>query len=765
MQTFSGPTGRGGGSVRPMPSSVTGSLRPVLWPLLAVLWGGSLAAAPAASTVAMAARLRGIHERSSPMRNPFASDRRAEILAQRLAATTDPGRQVVLQRELGVELLNAGRSEEAIGAFRAYERAARLHAPDDLAANRALVLLHLATAWIRLGEQENCLANHNAESCLFPIRARGVHQLPRGSLGAIAVLEPALEEFPDDLALRWLLNVAYMTLGRYPDDVPARWRVDPARLASEAPMARFPEVAGPAGLDVEGLSGGVALDDFDGDGRLDVLCTGFGPMEPMRYFRNEGDGRFTDRTEAAGLAGLTGGLNVVTADYDNDGWLDVLVLRGAWMGREGRYPNSLLRNRGDGTFEDVTEAAGLLSFHPTQAAAWLDFDGDGWLDLFIGNESQPRDLHRCELYRNRGDGTFTDVAAASGVALAAFVKGVAVGDYDDDGRPDLYLTTIGEPNVLLRNEGPVDPANPSGPWRFSDQASARGVTGPEYAFPTWFFDYDQDGRLDLFVGGYRTYDVGTLVSEWMGIPSSAERLRLYRNLGGGGFAEAAPEVGLDRVVHAMGANFGDLDNDGWLDLYLGTGDPPLSTLVPNRAFLNQGGRRFADVTAAAGLGHLQKGHGIAFGDIDNDGDQDLYAVMGGAVSGDVYRNALFLNPGSSHAWVTLRLVGRRSPRDAHGARVMVETAGPGGVRRLYRWVGSVGSFGASPLRQEIGLGDATGIARVEIRWPADGRTQVITNIAPRGFWEIDEDRSGARRLDLRPFVLPSHPESVVPPPP
>jgi hypothetical protein len=152
---------------------------------------------------------------------------------------------------------------------------------------------------------------------------------------------------------------------------------------------------------------------------------------------------------------LTGGLNLVQADYNNDGFLDVLVLRGAWFGEAGRHPNSLLRNNGDGTFSDVTDEAGLLSFHPTQTAAWFDFDQDGWLDVFIGNETGGSALfggmresgdHACELYRNNRDGTFTECAAAAGLNVRAFVKGVAAEDCNNDGRMDLYLSVLGQPN-------------------------------------------------------------------------------------------------------------------------------------------------------------------------------------------------------------------------------------------------------------------------------------------------------------------------------
>lgn len=258
-------------------------------------------------------------------------------------------------------------------------------------------------------------------------------------------------------------------------------------------------------MGVRQLSGGSAADDFDGDGLIDVLVTSIGFSDPMHLFRNRGDGTFTDVSEAAGLAGLTGGLNLVTADYDNDGDVDVFVVRGAWAKEGGRFPDSLLQNRGDGTFEDVTHAAGMVSFHPSQAAVWLDYDGDGWLDLFIGNETAERTApHPCELYHNNRDGTFSNVAPSIGMALQAYVKGVTAGDYNNDGRPDLYLSIHGRPNKLFPNEGPAGNG-----WKFTEVAAAAGVALPTYSFPTWFFDFDNDGDQDVHedLGGAYTGDI------------------------------------------------------------------------------------------------------------------------------------------------------------------------------------------------------------------------------------------------------------------
>src|SRR5205814_1994024 len=197
----------------------------------------------------------------------------------------------------------------------------------------------------------------------------------------------------------------------------------------------------------------------------------------------------------------------------------------------------------------------------------------------------------------------------------------------------------------------------------------------------------------------------------------------------------------DRVVPAMGLNFGDLDGDGWLDFYAGTGTPDLGMLVPNRMFRNAEGRVFQDVTTAGDFGHLQKGHAVCFGDVDNDGDEDVFEEMGGAYLADKARSTLFLNPGPARAWLGLELEGVRSNRRAVGARVEVVVDGPRGRRSLFRTVGSGGSFGASPLRLEIGLGDAATVERVEVSWPVTGERQVVTLLQPRHRYRIREGSS------------------------
>ena len=708
----------------------------------------------APETQRMAQLLEQIARRANPLRNDYLNDRKAEYLQKKLAETTTISELLKLQREFAYQLLNSGATETAIRAFESLEHLFAQHDPKELAENWDLRRT-LAVAYLRLGEQENCLENHTIDSCLLPIKGTGVHQLERGSRKAIALLNGLLAERPDDLGLRWLLNIAHMTLGEYPEAVPSQWLIPPKHFGSEYDIKRFVDVAPQTGLGVNELSGGAVLDDFTGDGNLDLVVSSIGLRDQLRFFVNQGDGSFSDKTLEAGLKGEVGGLNLVHADYDNNGFLDVYILRGAWFAREGRHPNSLLKNNGDGTFSDVTEAAGLLSRHPTQTAVWLDYNGDGWIDLYVGNETFGNDRHRCELFRNNGDGTFTECAVQFGIAKMGYVKAVISGDFNNDHRPDLYLSIAGKPNILYRNDGPAGAqGRPESPWQFTEVTAAAGVAEPINSFPGWFFDYDNDGWEDLFVSSYRLEDIGSVAASYLGLPFPGAYPRLYRNQGDGTFDNVTIEAGLKLPMHAMGSNFGDLDNDGWLDFYLGTGDPEMGTLVPNRMFRNANGHRFQDVTTSGGFGHLQKGHAVAFGDIDNDGDQDVFAEMGGAYTGDVYPNALFENPGHGNAWIKLKLEGVRSNRAAIGARIRIVLEMSNDTERVvHRTVGSGGSFGCSPFRQEIGLAAARSIRHVDITWPRTQTTQRFTNLQLNQSYRIREDASEARLMKLTAFKL------------
>ena len=699
-----------------------------------------------------------------PMDYFHLNGRRAEVLKNRLdTAGTDAA--TGLRYRHAHELLYAGEVEASIRQLNTIIQNKNLTLRRLTKRTKPIFDL-LGLAYLRLGERENCIKGNAADACILPIQGKAVHTNPTGAENAVEIYGRMARRFSRDLQSRWLLNVAHMALGQYPEGLShPRLRIPDLDARDETPIKQFQNRAGTLGVDHGGIAGGVSVEDFNDDGFLDVLATSYGLDDEPRFYVNDGDGGFVDRTEEAGLTGLVGGLNTVHADYNNDGYEDVFVLRGAWLGEQGRRPNSLLRNDGDGTFTDVTYQADLDAYHPTQTAAWADVNGDGHIDLFVGNESSAKvdpfsgdtastavSPHPSALYLNQGDGTFDDVASSAWLDVQAYVKGSAWGDVNNDGRSDLYVSVLGGPNRLFVNQGPDENGRPA----FEERAEEAGVQAPLFSFPVWFWDYNNDGHQDLFVSGFdmRYFNrvAHAVAAEYMGIETPAETPRVYRNEGDGTFTEVSGELNLDKALFAMGSNYGDLDNDGYQDFYVGTGAPDFASIVPNRMFHNRGGDTFDEVSVEGGVAHLQKGHAVAFADVDRDGDQDVYSVMGGSVPGDAVQNVLFENPGHGNHWVTLGLEGRTANRSAIGARLAIVARRPdGSARTIHRTVRTGGSFGATALRQEIGLGAATRIDTLRVTWPTSPRhTQEFTGLDVDQAYRLVEGKR-LRTLD-RPQV-------------
>ncbi len=602
---------------------------------------------------------------------------------------------------------------------------------------------------LRMGENDNCVACRGESACIFPISPAAIHANPAGSRRAVGHFTEYLRQFPDDLEVKWLLNLAHMTLGEFPDKVDPRYRLSfDAFQKSEFDLAPFRDVGERVGVNRLNQSGGAIMEDFDGDGLLDLVVTSWAPDEPMAFFRNKGDGTFEDRTAAAGLGKQVGGLYCVQTDYDNDGHKDIFVARGAWLPPHLCQRPSLLRNNGDGTFTDVTREAGLLAPLNAVSAAWADYDNDGFLDLFVCCQHR-----RCVLYRNKGDGTFEEVAGRAGLpADLVNSLGAAWIDFDNDGFPDLFVN-ISTASAGGSGAGTARFFRNNRNGTFIEATKELGIDGPTSGFSCWAFDFDNDGWLDLFATS-SSHTLEEVVQGVLRRPHKQPSLaRLYRNLGGKGFKDVAREAGLDQVYAPMGSNFGDIDNDGYLDFYLATGDPQLSTLIPNRLFKNVGGARFAEVTAATRTGHLQKGHGVAFGDWDRNGTQDIFVQLGGAVHGDRYHDVLFQNPGRGNNWLNVKLVGKRTNRAGVGARIKVVTAGDAPLT-VHRHVTSGSSFGANPLEQHVGLGKAEKVARLEVFWPTSGTTQIFTDVAVNQGVVITEFETTYVKRSWAPVPLP-----------
>ncbi len=481
---------------------------------------------------------------------------------------------------------------------------------------------------------------------------------------------------------------------------------------------------------VETMAGGVAAFDYDNDGLLDLFFTNGAALPSMeksnaayanRLFHNNGDGTFTDVTEKAGLSGLGYSMGVAAGDYDNDGFEDLYVT--------GVNHNQLLHNNGNGTFSDVTGKAGVSGVVPgigktwAVTAGWFDYNHDGLLDLLVVNYlnydlktaavcsthkvvtyCSPADFEGLPniLYRNNGDGTFTDVSASSHVGqYVGKGMGVAFADYDGDGFTDIFISNDTFPNLLLHNNGD---------GTFTDQAMTAGVAYNEVGktvagMGADFRDLDNDGRPDIF----HTAMFG-------------DAFPLYRNTGDGLFEDITSEAGLTPATSrltAWGTGAYDFDNDGWKDLFTANSEILDNSMVvehrpfplPNSLFRNLGGLVFGDVSATAGVAFTTPAahRGAAFGDFNNDGRVDIaVTVLNGAPQ-------LLMNRTETQAhWILLKLVGVKDNRDGLGTKVKITTAH--GVQ-YNEATTAVGYNSSSDKRVHFGLGSDAAIDAIELTWP------------------------------------------------
>jgi hypothetical protein len=508
---------------------------------------------------------------------------------------------------------------------------------------------------------------------------------------------------------------------------------------------------------VETIGSGGLFFDYDNDGWIDIFLVDGGSIaDPTvarqaqhRLYRNRRNGTFEDVTEQSGIRHGEYGMGACAGDYDNDGWVDLYVTN---LG-----PNVLYHNDGHGGFSDVTRSARVGTPLWSTGCAFADLDRDGDLDLFVTNyvaldpahspfcgNAKLRIRFYCHplnyeplpniVYRNDGNGTFTDVSESSGIGKRrGNGLGVIVADFDGDRWPDVFVANDSVPNFLFHN---------AGNWRFTDVALRAGVAvaidgAARAGMGVDTGDYDEDGRLDLVVTNL-----------------DLEMNSLFRGLGDGVFTYATPESGIGAATLpfvGFGAVFFDFDNDTRLDLAFANGHimdnaaivrPGATYAQRNLLFRNTGtSRRFVEVGSQAGPGFalVKVSRGLFAGDIDNDGDLDLLVTNNGQ-SADLLRN-----DGGTNNALLVRTVGTRSNRDGIGARVLLTT----GTRTQIRDVKAGSSYlGQNDLRLHFGLGAAARADRVEIQWPS-GKTDVLQNVAANQIVTVKEGSGIVSRTPLR----------------
>jgi FG-GAP-like repeat/ASPIC and UnbV len=340
-----------------------------------------------------------------------------------------------------------------------------------------------------------------------------------------------------------------------------------------------------------------------------------------------------------------------------------------------------------------------------------------------------------DLYINQKDGTFKNEGAALGLTMNEFLKGVVATDVNDDKYPDLFISGLTDGNHLFINHMKDNQG-----FQLMDGL----VRNPKRSFPCWNFDYDNDGDEDLFVSAFSNET--NLTQYWMkskmGKPDPEFLPKIYENKGNLQFEDVGLKLGLNEDVFTMGCNFGDINTDGFLDFYLATGNPLYQSLVPNIMYLNMDGKRFEDVSYSGGFANIQKGHAVGFGDIDHDGDEDIYVKIGGGYDGDGFYNTLFENPNEhQNNWIVLKLAGQTANKAAIGARVAISVQEGGKERKIYRTVTAGASFGANSLALEVGLRKATTVNSVTIQWPCkDCPDQVFNGMDINHAYVLTQDQ-------------------------
>jgi ASPIC and UnbV/FG-GAP-like repeat len=551
----------------------------------------------------------------------------------------------------------------------------------------------------------------------------------------------ACEDSPEDIRYRWMLRALTLHSGQPEKTIPQSFRLN---VPPAAPATfQFGDVTTNSGTGRLALGRGAAWGDFDNDGSDDILVGA--ERAPFRLLRNCKDGTFEDVARNMGLVDPEG-LGCYAAqfvDYDNDGFQDIFLTSNGWGGGGRLF---LFHNDRGKRFRDVTNAAGLADPVNAFGSSWADYDNDGLVDLAVAaGIVDPAAGDRIRLYHNEGNGKFREVGEQAGLTQKARWISICWGDYDGDGRQDLLATSYDSGPFLFRNLGH---------GRFEDVSQRAGTRNSQHAYTCEFLDFDNDGKLDIFVSTYPEGDYKTMVASKIshGVGDHSQHQLLFRNNGDGTFRNVTEEAGITGWYGAMSSQTGDLDNDGFDEILLGTGNPALDWCEPKVILHNNGKGQFADVAESSRLVHFGMLHGMALSDYDDTGNLSLFGSFGGFYWGSRETSRLYRNLGSGNMSLEIHLVGTRSNRDAIGAKI----AALAGQRTIYKWVTGGSGFGSGNSRcVHLGLGQEKQVKHLQIEWPS-GQRQSFQFIEAGQRIEVTEGQNHWRTLVKFPTMLGRH---------
>jgi tetratricopeptide (TPR) repeat protein len=602
--------------------------------------------------------------------------------------------------------------------------------------------MELGRSLVKVGRYRDAVEHLNQAAATSPdasVRSTALHEAGVASFfcgdfeAALSHENRALDVNPRNAPARFWAWLAAQRLGGYPEWVAASNRMQMQTGHAKAGV-EYEEISARVGLDKTSGGRGIAVFDYDNDGRLDVAiaCAHGG----LSLYRNNGDGSFTDVSVESGLYHGTNGFGIAAGDYLNTGYPGLAVCRAGFFG--GMV--ELWRNNGDGTFTDVSLESGVSSWGPSFTCSWCDYDLDGRLELFvctnIAGLFDRRTPHK--LFHNNGDGTFTEVAAQAGIVSRWPAIGHTWGDYNNDGFPDLFLSNaIGEPQLFRNN----------GDGTFTDVTSESGLGLPVMAFNAQFCDIDNDGWLDIIQYTWGPHEDTVHSMQTGGTAPDGHPTRVYRNNRDGSFSLIGRELGLTECWGSMSGNAADLNNDGYLDIALGNGGPLMDRIEP-LVLYESDGKQFRNVTFSAGLPATGKGHGVNCADLFGDGRMIILSATGGAFPGDLLTTAVFAPKQRPGNYLAVLLTGTKSNRAAIGSRLKLVAGG----REQYRVINNGSNFGCLPPQQHFGLGRLTAVDQLEVWWPS-GLREVFEHLPVNtrvritegeGRWIAEPEAGGGR---------------------